>query len=209
MLQSVKNAGAAPPALSDQQRQALASALARRLHQRLRVLSLSRGGLADAIAGLGAVPGAGETQTPAQAETVLELLFLSRHQLDQAIAVAASKAGVASEDIKPIALEILTEQLRGIAARANGELAELHMRMPQLLHFSRDSMHEEIADVIRRRCGAGPYGRVHLRRNARNILADACGYRGRGATSWYLGRLAAPIAAIARRIETSLWPRQA
>lgn len=178
----------------------LSEAIARHLRQRMKTLSLSRGGLADALTALGSAHGRSAQDLRAHGEAVADLLSANRASLDAAVDLAARRSGASPDDVRNRALELLGRHMQEFARRADTALRELHARMPLLPHASQSSMHEEIADVIRRRCGAGPYGRVQLRRHVRGVLADACGYRGRGVTSWYLGRMLAPLGHVRLRL---------
>ena len=96
----------------------------------------------------------------------------------------------------------------GLAARASGSLGEVLRVMPSLGRWSRGEPHADLADILRRGCGAGPYGPVKLRRVVRRALARAGGFRPRGPLRWYLHFMLAksvlqPMRWVMERLRTS------
>ena len=53
--------------------------------------------------------------------------------------------------------------------------------------------HLDFADILRRECGAGPYGPIKLRRIVRRAVARSAGFEPRGPVRWYLRFMAKPI----------------
>src|SRR5206468_688923 len=76
-----------------------------------------------------------------------------------------------------------------LAVRAKSPLGEILERTPPLGRLSRGSPHADLADILRRRCGAGPYSPRALPRTVRRTIARAAGFSPRGAVSWYLAAL--------------------
>ena len=72
-----------------------------------------------------------------------------------------------------------------LAARAKSALGALLARMPSLGRWSKGSPHADLADILRRRCGAGPYSSRKLPRAVRGCLAHAGRFGGFGALGWY------------------------
>jgi hypothetical protein len=76
-----------------------------------------------------------------------------------------------------------------LAVRAKSGLGEILARTPPLGRLSRGSPHADLADILRRRCGAGPYSPRALPRIVRRTVARAGGFASRGGVAWYLGAL--------------------
>ena len=69
---------------------------------------------------------------------------------------------------------------------AKSTLGALLARMPSLGRWSKGSPHADLADILRRRCGAGPIASRTLPRAVRRRLARAGGFGGLGAIGWYV-----------------------
>jgi hypothetical protein len=94
-----------------------------------------------------------------------------------------------------------------LAGRANGSLGEVLGVVPPLGRWSRGDPHADLADILRRGCGAGPYARGKLRRVVRGVLARAGGFKPRGAVRWYMHFLLRPIMTRGQGIASRLLPR--
>jgi hypothetical protein len=73
--------------------------------------------------------------------------------------------------------------LREVAAREG--LDDILNALPALGRRSRGSPHADLADIVRRGCGAGPYAPAKLRRAVRRRIARAANFPARGLLSWY------------------------
>ena len=73
-----------------------------------------------------------------------------------------------------------------LAARARQGLGEILGVLPPLGRRSRGSPHADLADILRRGCGAGPYAPARLRRVVRQSIARAAHFPARSALGWYL-----------------------
>src|SRR5262245_15486787 len=76
--------------------------------------------------------------------------------------------------------------MAGFAVRARKGLGDVLNVLPPLGRRSRGSPHADLADILRRGCGAGPYPPAKLRRAVRRSLAQAANFPARGALRWYL-----------------------
>lgn len=74
----------------------------------------------------------------------------------------------------------------GLAARARHGLGEVLSILPPLGRRSRGSPPADLADILRRGCGAGPYAPAKLRRVVRQSIARAAHFPARSALGWYL-----------------------
>ncbi|HEY7085687.1 MAG TPA: hypothetical protein VH519_12830 [Hyphomicrobiaceae bacterium] len=73
--------------------------------------------------------------------------------------------------------------LREVAAREG--LDDILNALPALGRRSRGSPHADLADIVRRGCGAGPYAPAKLRRAVRRRIARAANFLARGLLGWY------------------------
>ncbi len=176
--------------MSRGQVEVMAAEVARKLAHSLQRLTLSRGGLADVVQLLGeAVPGGADADG---AMRHAQVLFGSQANLDALATACAHRAGVGIEQAAQVLPAIIEMQVVALADRSRGALTDLFARLPSLFHWSLGSMHADIADIIRRGCGAGPFDRGKLRRQVRSIIAEAAGYAHTGAAGWYAARALAP-----------------
>jgi len=93
-----------------------------------------------------------------------------------------------------------------LAGRANGDLGKVLGVMPSLGRWSRGDPHADLADILRRGCGAGPYAKRKLRRVVRRALARAGGFKPRGVLRWYLHFMLRPAISPGRWIVERLRP---
>jgi hypothetical protein len=73
-----------------------------------------------------------------------------------------------------------------VAAGTRVGLADVLAAVPSLGRWSRGSPYADLADILRRGCGAGPYAPAKLRRTVRRAIARAADFPPRGALRWYL-----------------------
>ena len=170
--------------------------------RRLEQYTLSRGGLADLVQALGSTKPAEHVargsgflrgaDAQADGNSVLNHLLGSKDKSRALAARAARRAGVGAplmQDMLP-ALALLT--MASLSARSSDSIRELHARTPAISRLSRGSAHADLAEVIRRGVGAGPYGAGALRYLVRNLLSRAGNFRHRGPLSWYAQFLMQP-----------------
>lgn len=204
MLQRVGAEEAAGQSLTASQAREVAAEVQRRLRLRVQKLSLSRGGLARAVGALGDPRLLSEGTPKQRAAAIADVLFHHRTEFEALVAAAASRARASHDAVAAAVPEIFVAQFVRLSERAQAGLDELYCRMPSLLHLEQGSPHADIADIVQRRCGAGPYGRVVLRRRLRQVLAEASGYQWRGVTAWYIGRMLRPAQVAARHVQKAM-----
>jgi hypothetical protein len=95
--------------------------------------------------------------------------------------------------------DLAVAALRGVAAHKG--LDDVLNVLPALGRRSRGSPHADLADIVRRGCGAGPYAPNKLRRAVRRRIAQAADFPARGLLSWY-GQfiLVRPLARLVRAV---------
>ena len=157
-------------------------------------MTLSRTGLADVVELIGrsshtlsagdAVPRCGRAPT-VDGPTILGQV-LSGTDRDQALAARASRAAGWQGEIGMALLPDLAVAAMGaVAGRAHKGLGDVLNVLPALGRLSRGSPHADLADIVRRGCGAGPYAPGKLRRTVRRRIAQAADFPARGPLSWY------------------------
>lgn len=171
-----------------------------RMGGELRRMALSRGGLADIVAALGDARFVGRDNAIERGSALLHVLFGAEHRVRALGAALAHHARIPDEQALRVLPVLVHAQFQALVETSRPALTELFARMPSLFQWSLGSMHADIADIIRRGCGAGPYGRVVLRRRVRAILAASAGYEGRSAVSWYVRAGLAPARVLLHRI---------
>jgi hypothetical protein len=78
--------------------------------------------------------------------------------------------------------------MASLALRASGLSAILKV-IPPLGRAAEGNPLADLAGILRRRCGVGPYAARRLRKLVRRELAAAGGFRGGGVASWYVQRM--------------------
>jgi hypothetical protein len=168
--------------------------------------TLSRCGLADLVAALGkgnharyldSKPFRDEAAL-ADGRAILSHILGSKTRSRALAAKAARRAGVRQDSVRSMlpALAILT--MGALSARAKAGIGEVLDVMPSLGRWSRGSPHADLADILRRGCGAGPHAPAKLRRVVRRALARAGGFKPRGPMRWYLQFMSRPAMGPAR-----------
>lgn len=163
--------------------------------------TLSRAGLVAFIEGLGgrwATPldrcdALHSLQVRADGDVALEEIVGSRDRV-RALRERVERAGRLGEGRADRVLPALAAvTMSRWAARARDSLAEVVWAMPPLGRWSQGEPHLDLADILRRRCGAGPHGPVELRRVVRRAVAHAAGFEPTGPLRWYLRFIGAPV----------------
>ena len=164
----------------------------------LEQITLSRTGLADVVELIGSIhtPSAGDASAGdavplcGRAPTVDGPTILG-HVLGgadrgQALAARASRAAGWQDEIAMALLpDLAVAAMSAVAGRAHKGLGDVLNVLPALGRRSRGSPHADLADIIRRGCGAGPYAPGKLRRTVRRRIAQAADFPARGPLSWY------------------------
>ncbi len=178
--------------------------------------TLSRAGLANLVevvaGGLRAkLPEGSDTlrgeATRADGEGVLGELLGSKGRIRALGDHAARAAGLGEDQVRAMLPALAAITVAGLAARAKHNLGDILRVVPPLGRWSCGDPLGDLAGILRRGCGAGPYGRTKLRRVVRAALARAAGFSPRGPVSWYLRfMLVRPLAAPARWLAANLRP---
>jgi len=164
----------------------------------LEQITLSRTGLADVVELIGSIhtPSAGDASAGdavplcGRAPTVDGPTILG-HVLGgadrgQALAARASRAaGWQGEIAMALLPDLAVAAMSAVAGRAHKGLGDVLNVLPALGRLSRGSPHADLADIVRRGCGAGPYAPGKLRRTVRRRIAQAADFPARGPLSWY------------------------
>ncbi len=202
------------PAQAEAVMRAVMPELARHLEQN----TLSRSGLADLVAALGSGHHAkyvdgdkpfSDVAARADGTAILGHILGSKARSRALAARAARQTGVSEGRIRSMLPALAVLAMGGLAVRARASLGEVLKVMPSLGRCSRGSPHADLADILRRGCGAGPYAAPKLRRAVRRAVARAGGFSARGPVRWYLHfMLARPALAPVRAVAARMLTRQ-
>ena len=199
------------PAAAEAVMRAVASDLAWHLEKN----TLSRAGLADLVAALGSghhgkyLNGGDVLRDPAvraDGNAILGHVLGSKDRSRTVAARAARQAGLADDVVRSMLPGLAAVTMGALAGRANGDLGKVLGVMPSLGRWSRGDPHADLADILRRGCGAGPYAKGKLRRVVRRALARAGGFKPRGVLRWYLHFMLRPAISPGRWIVERLRP---
>ena len=179
--------------------------------------TLSRTGLADLVEALGSGHHARyldggdvfrDEAAKADGDAILGHILGSKDRSRMLAARAARRAGLDYAVTRSMLPGLAAITMGRMAEQAKTSLGEVIGVMPTLGRWSRGGPHADLADILRRGCGAGPYARAKLRRVVRRAIARAGGFAPRGALRWYVHfMLVRPAMAPLRRIATRLVPR--
>jgi Bacterial protein of unknown function (DUF937) len=196
--------------------EAVMRAVARELAWHLEKNTISRAGLADLVEALGSgqhtkyLDGGDvfrDQDACADGNAILGHILGSKERSRAVAARAARQAGLRQEVVRSMLPGLAAVTMGRLAGRANGSLGEVLGVLPSLGRWSRGEPHADLADILRRGCGAGPFARGKLRRVVRRALARAGGFKPRGVVRWYLHFMLRPAVAPARTIAARLLPR--
>jgi hypothetical protein len=157
--------------------------------------TLSRGGLADLVEALGSGHHAGYLEhanavrgeaARADGNAVLGHILGIGDGGHGLAARVAREAGLSVPAVAAMLPALAIVAMARLAAGAKNSLGEVLAVLPPLGCWSRGSPHADLADILRRGCGAGPYAPARLRRVVRRTIARAAGFPPRGAIRWYL-----------------------
>jgi hypothetical protein len=105
------------------------------------------------------------------------------------VARAARQCRLAPARVRAMLPGLAAVAMAALAVRARSGLGEILAKVPPLGRLSRGNAHADLAGILRRRCGAGPYSPRALPRAVRRVLARAAGFPARGPIAWYLDAL--------------------
>jgi hypothetical protein len=165
----------------------------------LETASLNRGGLADLVEAVGQIDKAQtdrakylaqanifhDEDARAHGDRILDLLVGPPDARATLAAYIARRAGVSEDTAAAMLPGFAVLTLATLAGRARGTLGALLAVMPSLGRWSKGSPHADLADILRRRCGGGPYASRQLFRVVRRRLGRAGGFGSFGAIGWY------------------------
>lgn len=163
----------------------------------LRQNTLCRGGLADLVEALGSghhveYLSAGNVFRDEAARrdgaAILGHMLGSKGRSRTLAMRAARQTGVSDRLIRSMLPGLAALTMGLLASRANGTMSEIVAQVPPQ---GRGNPHADLADILRRGCGAGRYAPLALRRNVRRAIARAAGLPGAGVLGWYVGFLGA------------------
>jgi hypothetical protein len=166
----------------------------------LEQVTLSRAGLVAFVEGLGGrwagaldrCEALHSRSMRAEGNAALDEIVGSRERV-RALTERAERAGQLGEGRAEAMLPALAAvAMSRLASRARDSLAEVLWVMPSLGRWSLGEPYLDLADILRRGCGAGPYGPIKLRRVVRRAVAQAAGFVPRGPVRWYLRFMARP-----------------
>jgi len=105
----------------------------------------------------------------------------------RALAAHASRAaGWRGEIAMAVLPNLAVATMAELVSRAHKGLGDVLDVLPPLGRHSRGSPYADLADIVRRGCGAGPYAPAKLRRAVRRCIAQAANFPARGPLSWYV-----------------------
>jgi Bacterial protein of unknown function (DUF937) len=193
--ESVADALAKTYAISPAQARAVMRAVETEFAWALETLSLNRAGLADLVELLGQLDKAAylgnsnlfeDAAARADGNRVLALLLGGGDARTMLSTGVAGRIGISEATVAAMLPGLAALTLATLAARAKSTLGALLARMPALGRWSKGSPHADLADILRRGCGAGPYSSRKLPKVVRRCLARAGRFGGFGAAGWYV-----------------------
>lgn len=185
---------AAAFAITPAQAGAMMRVVAPELTWHLQKNTLSRGGLADVVEALGSTRdetyfSAGDAfhseAVRADGNAVLGRLLGSKDASRTLAARAARRTGLEAAQIAAMLPFLAGTVMSELARRTEISLKHVLAELPPLGRLSRDEPYADLADILRRRCGAGAYSPRALPRVTRQGLAEAAGFANHGVLIWY------------------------
>jgi hypothetical protein len=170
----------------------------------VRLRTLSRGGLADLVAALGSAGRAARrmgaalasAKACAEVRAVLAVVVGEREQMRALAARTAAETGIGESTVARVLPSLVAFAIADLAARADGGIGAILKLIPPLGSAAGGSPHADLAGVLRRGCGLGPYAAGRLRRMVRTELARAGGFSPRGVLAWYTAFLLRPLTVV-------------
>jgi hypothetical protein len=192
---SLRDELAAAFAVAPGQADAVMRAVMLELTWHLQKNTLSRGGLADLVEALGsghhvAYLSAGnvfrDEAARADGNAILGHLLGSKDASRALAARAARQSGLVAFQVQAMLPHLAAVAMGGLALRAQTGLGEIVAQVPPLGRLSQGNAHSDLAGILRRRCGAGPYSPRALPRAVHQAIARAAGFRSRSVVAWYV-----------------------
>jgi len=161
----------------------------------MQTAALSRGGLADLVEALGHAHRAGyltgarvslDEAARGDGEAILARLLGTKDASRTLAARAAGQCGVDAAQITSMLPHLAVIAVGGLALRSNADFGAVLAQVPPLGRLSRGSSHADLADILRRRCGAGAYSPRALPRAIRRAIAPAAAVASRSILVWYV-----------------------
>jgi hypothetical protein len=174
--------------------EAIMRAVMPELTWRVATRTLSRGGLADLVEMLGNGDPARhldradllrDEAVRAYGNEILAHLLGSKDKSRTLAARAARQCRLDQRLVRRMLPGLAAVAMGTLAVRARSGLGEILTKVPPLGRLARGSPHADLADILRRRCGAGPYSPRALPRAVRRTIARAAGFTPRGPVAWY------------------------
>ena len=196
--------------VSPEQARAVMRAVAPEFAWAIETHCLNRGGLADLVEAIGHIDKASylasgnfidDEAARTDGDRVLGLLLGLADARAMLTADVARRTGVSEAAVAAMLPGLAVLTLAALAGRVRNSVGALLSRMPALGRWSKGSPHADLADILRRRCGGGPYASGKLRRVVRQRISRAGGFGSLGVIGWYLrfmvlrpaGRMVRPI----------------
>ena len=177
--------------------------------------TLSRGGLADLVEVLGSGHHAryldginvfSDAAAAAEGNAILGHLLGSEEGCRSLARRAGRQAAISEDRVRSMLPGLAAAAMAGLAARAQRGLGEITSVIPPLGRWSAGNAYAELAAILRRGCGVGPYDSGRLRHMVRWVVARAGGFEPIGPVRWYLDFIVIrPGQTTARRMLTWLW----
>jgi hypothetical protein len=192
----------------------LMAAMGPALAPAVRLRTLSRGGLADLVAALGRAARAARPtgaalvsgKACAEVQAILAAVVGEREHVRALAARAAAETGIGESTVVRVLPSLVAFAIADLAARADGGIGPILKRIPPLGSAACGSPYADLAGVLRRGCGLGPYAAGRLRKVVRAELARAGGFSPRGVLAWYTAFLLrpalGPFSAVLRGLRT-------
>lgn len=191
---SQSSAGAIVPetGVTRAQAQIIAAEVSHRIVQHVQRLSLSRGGVADAVAGLGEIAHVRSLE-PDVARNLMALFLGSPHAAGMVAARAARRARITLEQAEAALPAVFEAELGKLSKRAQPELTRIYGLLPALEERATGTMHGDLSLLVRDRQGAGAIGRRVLLRQVREAIVEAANLAGKSSVGWYVRQAFAPV----------------
>lgn len=168
------------------------------LARRVETHTLSRGGLADLVEALGGSDHAAyldradlfrDEAARAHGTAILAQLLGSKDRSRTLAARTARQCRLDPRLVRAMLPGLGVVSMATLAVRAKSSLGEILACTPPLGRLGRGNPHADLAGILRRRCGAGPYSPRTLPRAVRRVIARAAGFSPRGPIAWYVAAL--------------------
>ncbi len=176
--------------------------------------TLSRGGLADLVEALGSGHHAryldginvfSDAAAVVEGNAILGHLLGSEEACRSLARRAGRRAAISEDRVRSMLPGLAAAAMAGLAARAQRGLGEIVSVIPPLGRRGAGHAYAELAAILRRGCGVGPYDSGRLRHMVRWVVARAGGFEPIGPVRWYLDFMVMRLGqTTARRILTRL-----